>query len=137
MRKARARYLIPVAGFIALVSACAENTPDDAEHTRQVNQGLRERLTLEWVTDTLGRSPDDWLAAVQEVVDDAECYRPTDGSSCLVRVQVAEYLGGPVNRPATMREGWEYWNREMAMSVQWRHRRIGRRRLVLSVPIQE
>src|SRR5436309_10723078 len=88
------------AGFTLLAAGCAEQRVDDAELTRQVNEGLRQRLTLEWVVKTIHRSPNKWLAAVQEVVDDSGCYKPHDGSSCLLRVKVAEFLGGPTNRPA-------------------------------------
>ena len=127
-------FLMAIVGLVSMVFSCGERAPDDAELTRQVNEGLRDRLTLQWVTDAIAKSPDDWIAGVQEVVDDSACNGPKDGSSCLLRVRMAEYLEGSTDRPATMREGWEYWNVEMRMPVQWRHRTLGRRRLVLSTP---
>ena len=123
------------AGAVVLLAACTQKSPDDTELTRQVNEGLHERLTAEWVADTIRRSPENWLAAVQEVVDDSKCYEPKEGSTCLLRVRVVEYLGGPADRPQEARDGWEYWNREAAMTGPWPNRRIGRKRLVMSVPV--
>ena len=128
------RRISGLAGAVVLLVGCAQNSPRDAEFARQVNDGLRERLTAKWVADTIRRSPDNWLAAVQEVVDDSKCYDPKDGSTCLLRVRVVQYLGGPAGRPQEMRDGWEYWNKEAAMTDPWPNRRIGRKRLVLSVP---
>ncbi len=133
----RKAVLLLVTGLVSTVLACGERARDDAELTRQVNGGLRERLTLDWITDAIAKSPNDWIAGIQEVVDGSACYGPKDGSSCLLRVRVVQYLGGPGNRPSGMREGWEYWSMEMRMPVQWRHRRIGRKRLILSTPQQD
>ena len=122
-------------GSLVFLLACSTPSTNDGTTTQQADESLRERLTLEWVTDTIDRSPDDWLAAIQEVSDDSQCFGSEDGSSCRLDVRVIEYLGGPRDRPAEMREGWEYLNVEAQLPDQWRHRRIGRKRLVLSTPV--
>ena len=91
----------------------------------------REGLDRERVAEAIGRSSEDWLAAVQEVVDDSQCYGPKDGTSCRVLVRVVDFIDGSVERPA----GWEYWNVEMQMPDAWPNRSIGRRRLVISGPM--
>ena len=113
--------------FALLLMGCSGDAESDAKWT---THAPREEFNLEAVKDAVGHSPDEWFAVVQEVVDDSRCYGPKDGSSCRVLVRVVDFIEGSVERPA----GWEYWNMEMRMPDPWPNRRIGRQRLVLSIP---
>ena len=91
-------------------------------------------LTAEGVRRIIEESPNDYLAAVQEVVDDSDCYGEKDGSGCLLQVRVVEYLGGNPDRPLERQQGWIYHTIEMRIDHPWPNRAIGRRRLVLAIP---
>lgn len=91
-------------------------------------------LSEEGVRRIIEESPDEYLAAVQEVVDDSNCYGEKDGSGCLLRVRVVEYIGGEPDRPLAKQEGWVYYTIEMRRDKPWPNRQIGRRRLVLAIP---
>lgn len=93
-------------------------------------------LTLDEVAAILDESPEEYLIALQEVVDDSECYGPEDGSSCPVAVRVAEFIAGEPGRPADRRQGWVYSTMEMRMEEALPNRRIGRHRLVVAHPVE-
>lgn len=125
---ARACGVLLVAVLVA-VGCAIDSEPDVASQERRDRDGVDPVRVGEAIAD----SPQDWLAVVQEVVDDSECYGPKDGSSCHVLVRVVEFIGGSVERPV----GWEYWNVEMRMPDAWPNRSIGRRRLVVSIPAND
>jgi hypothetical protein len=95
-----------------------------------------EDLTQERVADLLRESPHEYLAAVQEVVDDSRCYGPADGSSCPLMVKVVDFIAGEPGRSAERRQGWVYPTMEMRMEKLWPNRRLGRHRLVLALPVK-
>ncbi len=95
-----------------------------------------ENLTVERVKELLHESPHEYLAAVQEVVDDSLCYGPKDGSSCPLMVKVVDFIAGEPGRTADRQLGWLYPTMEMRMEKAWPNRQIGRRRLVLAFPVK-
>ena len=94
----------------------------------------RSQLTVERIRDALQHCPGEFVAGVQEVVDDSDCYGPKDGSACGVEVRIVEYLAGEPGRPRGRQEGWTYRTMEMRMEEPRPQRAIGRRRLVLACP---
>jgi hypothetical protein len=88
------------------------------------------------ISQLLLESPHEYLAAVQEVVDDSQCYGPKDGSSCPLLVKVVDFIAGEPGRSAERQLGWVYRTMEMRMEQPWPNRRIGRRRLVLAFPVK-
>jgi hypothetical protein len=95
-----------------------------------------EDLTKERIEGLLRESPQEYLAAVQEVVDDSKCYGPADGSSCPLMVKVVNFIAGESGRSAERQLGWVYPTMEMRMEKPWPNRRIGRPRLVLAFPVK-
>jgi hypothetical protein len=95
-----------------------------------------EEITHARVMEIIQESPGEYLAAVQEVVDDSACYGP-EGGHCFLKVRVVDYLGGEAGRPDDRKEGWEYETMEARMPDPWPNREIGRRRLVVATPMEK
>ena len=76
------------------VTGCSSVDP----HKGVVAISRSEDLTKERVEALLHESPQEYLVAVQEVVDDSKCYGPADGSSCPLTVKVVEFIAGEPGR---------------------------------------
>ena len=94
----------------------------------------REKLTRDDIASFLQESPGEFVAGVQEVVDDSRCYGAQDGSSCPLTVRMVEFIAGEPGRSPERCEGWVYNTMEMRMNKAWPNRRLGRRRLVIAHP---
>lgn len=116
----------------SLLSGCGGARPGVEEQRR-----IDANLTADGVRQIVEESPDEFLAAVQEVVDNSDCQGIGDGSSCLLRVRVAEYIGGESDRPLERQAGWSYLTIEMRTEEPLPRREIGRSRLVVAVPLPE
>ena len=118
--------LVFVLGMV--LSGCS-----DSEHGRIAAIDSAERITVENVRSILEESPDEFVIGVQEVLDDADCYKEW-GNTCLVKVQIVEYLGGEPGRSVDRAAGWTYYTGEAAMKEPWPNRTPGRRRLIIGYP---
>ena len=93
-------------GIIPVTSASAgtalvpfPSSPQDRiEGDESLRAQARRDLNAQKIRDLISLSPDDYVAAVQEVVDDSGCYGPRDGSSCFLQVRIVDYLGGNPGR---------------------------------------
>ena len=94
----------------------------------------REKLTREEIASVLRESPNEYIAGVQEVVDDSRCYGLQDGSSCPLTVRMVDFIAGEPGRSRERCGGWTYNTMEMRMEKAWPNRRLGRRRLVIAHP---
>jgi len=131
MRTNRSRQAaaLAVCATLWLFAGC-----DSSEQSSVTAASRDANLSEDSVKRIIEESPNEYLAAVQEVVDDSDCYGEKDGSGCLLRVRVVEYIGGEPGRPVARQEGWVYQTIEMRMDKPWPNREIGRRRLVLAIP---
>ncbi len=133
-----------VLGVARLVTATATlavgggtiSTPDVHEAWARERALARREMTGDRVREIVASSPADFIAAVQEVVDDSDCYGPADGGKCLLEVRVVEYLGGNPGRPPARAWAWSSSTLEMRMKNPWPRRSPGRRRLVLATPVR-
>ena len=117
-----------VFGAFTLALGCG--SPSGSDDRRADSAG--EQLQFEHVASIVQEFSDDYMAVVQEVVDDSDCYGPRNVRSCLVDVRIIEYLAGSPGRSVVRTEGWEYKTLEAQMETSWPNRDIGRRRLVIS-----
>jgi len=97
----------------------------------------RNQLTVERVAELVQESGGDFVAGVQEVVDDSQCYGAADGSSCPLTVRIVDFIAGEPGRPRDRCAGWTYSTMEMRMEKPWPNRKIGRKRLVLAYPTKK
>ena len=112
---------------IAMFGACAHDESRNAWNPRQ-------ELTPEKVAAMLRESPTEYVAGVQEVVDDSRCYGSQDGSHCPLTVRMVEFIAGEPGRSPDRCQGWTYDTMEMRMEMALPNRRLGRRRLVVAHP---
>ncbi len=128
------RYGVLAALFVlgSILSGCSE-PENEPEQTGVAAIGSLERITVDNVRAILEESPGEFVIGVQEVLDDAACYKEW-GETCLVRVRIVEYLGGETDRPMDRKTGWTYDTREAAMHEPWPNRALGRRRLIIGYP---
>ena len=130
LKKLRMLSLVALGLAIPLCQGCSGE-----ELSSVVTKRRDANLTADGVRQILEESRSEYLAAVQEVVDDSDCVGEQDGSSCLLRVRVVQYIGGESGRPLERQKGWVYETMEMRSENRWPKRKVGRRRLVLAVPL--
>ena len=124
----RSRLLAAVFVLGAVSSACS-----DPEHSGIAAIDSVERITVDNVRSILEESPDEFVIGVQEVLDDAGCYKEW-GNTCLVKTQIVDYLAGEMGRSIDRQRGWTYYTREAAMKEPWSNRTPGRHRLIIGYP---
>lgn len=130
----RIRRCLSLASVVLGVCSLLACSADGRRETAGPPVGDRNHLTVERVARLVQESRGEFVAGVQEVVDDSACYGPADGSSCALTVRIVDFIAGEPGRPPERCAGWTYSTMEMRMEEPWPSREIGRRRLVLAYP---